>query len=59
MAYRNLLRVRVAAELLSHTNLSVGEIAERLGFSVPSELYRSFRKVYRLSPAEYKKSHGL
>ena len=54
IAYRNAIRVKVAAELLRRTRLSVSDIAERVGYSVPSDLYRAFRVAYGLSPMAYR-----
>ena len=44
-----------AAHLLSDTNLSIEEIAERVGFDTPTGFSTSFKKQMRLSPTEYRK----
>ena len=57
IAYRNHLRCRIAAELLSHSGLSVADISSRVGYSVPSDFYRAFLKMYKMSPLEYRKAN--
>ena len=55
VAYRNRLRVKVAAELLARTALSVSDVSARVGYASPSDLYRAFRAVYGVSPCDYRK----
>lgn len=50
-----LRRLEVAADLLSHTGLSVGEIAERCGFANPFHFSRKFKQAYRTSPLNWRK----
>ena len=47
-------KVRRAEHYLLNTDLSVSEIAERLGFADPSGLYRSFLSLRRISPTEFR-----
>ncbi len=47
------LRLKVAAELLVETSLSVSEIAYKVGFENPSYFSSSFKKLYGVSPKEY------
>lgn len=56
-----LLRVRVdaAARQLIGTELTVSEIALECGFHDHAHLSRSFRKVMKLSPSEYRATHRL
>ena len=54
VAYRNRLRVKVAAELLERTALSVSDVAARVGYASTSDLYRAFRSVYGVSPLAYR-----
>lgn len=49
-------RVRKVADLLQSGDLSMSEIAERTGFSNASYMAETFKKFYRFSPREYKKS---
>lgn len=53
-AYLNALRVRVAAEKLRHTELSVGEIAEAVGFDGDSYFAKVFKSAIGCSPREYR-----
>lgn len=54
IAYRNRLRCRIASELLCHTELSVAQIAERIGYTDVSDFYRHFKKNYGVSPSLYR-----
>ena len=54
IAYRNALRCRIAEELLSTTSLTVAEISTRVGFKCTSDLYRSFYRLYSVSPRKYR-----
>lgn len=47
------LRLKIAASLLSETNLNVSEVAYKVGFSSPSYFTTSFRRLYGMSPKEY------
>ena len=47
-------RVRAARELLESTNLCMKEIAARAGFASASRFDRDFRKVWGLSPSQYR-----
>jgi len=53
------LRIRKCAELLLRTPLSVAQVAEECGFSSPSYLAEYFKKVYRMTPADYRKNGQL
>jgi AraC-like DNA-binding protein len=55
IAYRNRVRCRIAAELLTKSTLSIAEIADRVGFGSTSDFYRAFRTFYAVSPSEYRK----
>ena len=57
--YRNQLRVTVAKDLLVHTNLSICEIAQKIGFDDPYYFSRLFKKEMGLSPTHYRKAHVL
>lgn len=48
-------RIRTAASLLRHTNLSVLEVALRSGFGDVSNFHRRFRSQLNLSPLQYRK----
>jgi transcriptional regulator GlxA family with amidase domain len=55
---QELLRKRLdeARHLLRTTDLSIADIAPKLGFHSDSYLYRSFRSAYGMTPAQYRKS---
>lgn len=57
IAYRNVLRCRIASELLIRTDLSISEISEQIGYSSSSDFYRQFQKQFGLSPSEYRKQN--
>ena len=48
------VRMREAARLLRISDLSIGEIATKLGFSAASGLTRAFKKAYATGPREYR-----
>ena len=47
------MRLDVAATLLKESNLQVGEVAARTGYSSPQYLARNFKKKFGMSPSEY------
>uniref|UniRef100_UPI003BF99A83 helix-turn-helix domain-containing protein n=1 Tax=Eubacterium cellulosolvens TaxID=29322 RepID=UPI003BF99A83 len=49
-------RVRKVADLLQEGDMSMTQIAERTGFSNASYMAETFKKFYKFSPREYKKS---
>ncbi|HIQ74493.1 MAG TPA: PocR ligand-binding domain-containing protein [Candidatus Cottocaccamicrobium excrementipullorum] len=51
------LRLDQAEILLNRPGLSIGEIAERCGFSDPNYFTRAFRKRYGAAPSQYRKSN--
>lgn len=55
-SYINAKRVEKSMELLTKTNLSVEEIAQRVGFSGASYYSKTFKKQTGLSPLQYRKS---
>ena len=54
-------RIRKVEDLLLNSKMTVKEIAYEMGYSDSSHLVKSFRKIYGISPVEYKQkhSHGL
>lgn len=54
-AYLNRYRISVATQLLLYSQLSIGEIAVRVGVGDPYYFSRLFRKTYGISPREYRK----
>ena len=55
MQYLKNLRSTIAAKLLLQTDLSVGEISTRVGYTDVSVFYRHFVTIFGISPTEYKK----
>lgn len=49
------LRMTMAATLLRDTSLSISEICERTGFNDISYFSKSFKKILRRTPSEYRK----
>ena len=52
--YLKTLRMQQAATLLTTTFLSVKEIVCRVGFSDDSHFVRDFKRVYGVTPSEYR-----
>ncbi|MDR1563015.1 MAG: AraC family transcriptional regulator, partial [Dysgonamonadaceae bacterium] len=48
------VRVETAAKLLRYSEMSVSEIAYRVGYDTPSSLSKVFRMFYSISPSEYR-----
>ena len=53
-SYLRQLRLAQAAELLVGTGLSVGEIADAVGYGDASQFAKAFRHVYGVSPSRYR-----
>ena len=54
--YLKSLRMKAATVLLSTTFLSVKEIMVRVGFGDESHFVKDFKKIYGITPTEYRKS---
>ena len=54
--YINNLRLEKACALLTHTNLSIGEISDQCGFADSSYFSKTFKSAYGQSPANYRNS---
>ncbi len=48
------IRIHESCKLLLHTDMPVGEIAEKVGFSDSNYFSRQFRKIMRTSPRTYR-----
>ncbi|ERL64769.1 response regulator transcription factor [Schleiferilactobacillus shenzhenensis] len=57
--YLNELRMKKAAELLRQTNIRVVNVASFVGISDSSYFGKVFRQQYGVTPAEYRKKHGI
>jgi AraC-like DNA-binding protein len=53
-SYLRQLRLSNAAELLVGTSLSMGEIADAVGYADASQFAKAFRRVYGVSPSRYR-----
>ena len=53
--YHLLFRISKAKELLRFTNISVGAIADQLGFSSQQDFSRAFQRLEGISPSEFRK----
>jgi YesN/AraC family two-component response regulator len=56
LSHLNSVRVKKASELLKNSSLSVTEIAFFVGYGSFSQFKRVFKKVYGLSPKDYRRS---
>ncbi|MEM6893139.1 MAG: AraC family transcriptional regulator [Bacteroidota bacterium] len=54
-AYWNLLRMEKAKALLKESTLSIGEIAEQLGFKSQHHFSSTFKKAYGITPSQMRK----
>jgi AraC family transcriptional regulator, arabinose operon regulatory protein len=53
------VRVREAAHLLIHTDITIEEVAERTGFPNRAYLSRVFKRITGESPAEFRRRHAI
>lgn len=51
-------KLRQAAALLLDTNLRLDDICDRIGYKDTSQFIRSFKKLYGITPAKYRKQNG-
>ena len=56
--YLTEIRVNAAAKLLVYTELSIGEISEKCGFSSSNYFGDVFKRLNGVSPSEYRKSRA-
>ena len=49
-------RVETAAKLLLYSNMSISDIAYKIGYNVPTSLNKAFVKHYGISPTQYRRS---
>lgn len=50
------IRMSQAENLLTHTQMSVADISEQVGYKNPETFIRVFTRIYHLSPTQYRKS---
>lgn len=53
--YVNFVRIRKACELIDKTDISMEDVAEKVGFATPSTFNRNFRRIIGTSPYQWKK----
>nr|WP_308628054.1 response regulator [uncultured Eisenbergiella sp.] len=58
MQYLENMRLKKARELLESSPLSISDIAIMVGYNDPNYFARSFKKVYDLTPREYRNTCG-
>lgn len=51
------IRLKRAASLLSTSEITVKEVALRVGFTTPSYFSKCFREMFGMLPAQYQKTH--
>lgn len=54
IAYRNELRISHASQLISNEKLSIGEIAEQVGFSTTAHFRKVFKNITGTTPHEHR-----
>lgn len=53
--YVNFVRVKKACDLIDKTDISMEDVAEKVGFVTPSTFNRNFRRIIGTSPYQWKK----
>ena len=53
------IRLQQGENLLSHTQMNVGDISERVGYKNPETFIRAFIRYYQMSPSQYRRSSLL
>lgn len=56
LKYKTSLRISAAKDYLIKTNMTVADVAERLGYSDQFAFSKAFKKSEKLSPLQYRKS---
>lgn len=49
------IKMKKAIELILYTNLSIEDISVAVGYNSPSTFMRTFKKIYDISPTEYRR----
>lgn len=50
------IRIKQGENLLSHTQMSVADISDKIGYKNPETFIRAFNRFYHLSPSQYRKN---
>lgn len=56
--HARLIKLRQAGERLAHSDQTVGQVCDRLGFSDETSFRRAFRRIARMTPGEFRKRYG-
>lgn len=51
-----IIKLNKASDLLKNTNLTISEIAFKVGFETPSYFTKCFKKIYKVNPSEYQQN---
>ena len=54
MHYHKLVRIERAGELLQFSNMTITDIAEKLGFESINDFSRAFKNIKGVSPSFYR-----
>lgn len=57
--YLNHYRIKLAQNLLLHSELNVNEIADQIGYMSQGYFYKNFKKYCGISPKEFRESYQL
>jgi len=55
--YLNHYRIKLAQNLLLHSDLNINEISEKIGYMSPGYFYKNFKKYCGISPKEFRDSY--
>ena len=50
------VRMHRAADMLAERDLTVGEVAHRVGYRQPAQFAKAFRRHYDMAPSEYREA---
>jgi transcriptional regulator GlxA family with amidase domain len=53
------VRMERAAELLSHSAMTVRQVANRVGYRQPAQFAKAFRRHHGASPSDFRATHRL
>jgi AraC family transcriptional regulator len=59
LVYSNVLRFESAVQHLTHSSKAVADIADDLGFTIPSHFSRFFREHLGITPSDYRRKVNL
>ncbi len=59
ISYLNIYRTEIAKQSLTHTELSLDELAEALGYRYSSYFITQFKKIVGMTPGEYREKYRV